>query len=536
MATATPRTSPSAGSWFRRRVARIGLRLFAANVVALAVLGLALFALPTLEGVFSREAHRALGGEAEMVAAAISAKPGLRSREVERLLREVRARSGVRARIIDAEGWLIADSQRVRPAREPDPHAPTAQATPRIDQRAITALWTWLEERRERWLPRPPVQPNPYLEDPPYLSPEILAALAGREGRAQRVHVDGAVPTLYSARPIIEANEVTGAALLSRSAEEAAGLRRSVEHRLLQVFLGIALFSLLLTAGLTLSIARPLRRLRDEAGSMFDRRGRIRGRLGAVRRGDEIGDLARTLEALSGRVEERVGFIEGFAADVSHEFKNPLASIRVATEIISDMDDPGERKRFFSIVERDVARMERLLDALREVTQIDAQRDPGDEGPVDLKMLLSQLAEAFRMRIGDRVKIEVSAPADELSVYGGQGRLVQVFENLLDNAVSFSGAGGRVYVRAERDEDDVVVSVEDEGPGIPDHHRERVFRRFFSYRPKGAGGPGDEDDDRSHTGLGLAIVKAIVESYGGSVSAESASSGGALFCVRLPAL
>ncbi len=520
----------SALRWVWRGLSRIAVRLMMLNGALVAALCVALLVIPVFEAPFVDEAHYALNGEAEILAAAISAKPGLRSPEVERLLREVKARSEARARILDAEGWLVGDTQRLETAAaEPEVSAGARDEAPGALERAAALFLSWVETQRQGLLGPGTVTPNPYLEEPPYLSPEILAALAARDGEARRSHVEGAIPTLYSARPIVELGEVTGAVLLSRSAGTVAASRRAAELVLVQV-LGLAL---LLAGGSTavavLSIARPLRGLREEAGSMFDRRGRIRGRLMAARRSDEIGDLARTLEALSGRVEERVGFIEGFAADVSHEFKNPLASIRVATEIIADMDDPKERKRFFSIVERDVARMERLLDALREVTQIDAQRDPGDEGPVDVKAMLTQLAEAFRMRIGDRVKIEVSAAEADLSVYGGQGRLVQVFENLLDNAVSFSDAGGRVYVRAMREEDDVVVSVQDEGPGIPEHHRERVFRRFFSYRP-------DEGDDRPHNGLGLAIVKAVVESYGGSVSAEGAEPRGALLEVRLPAL
>ncbi len=517
--------------WLWRGVSRIAVRLLVLNTVVLLALAVVLLASPVLEPAFLRDAHRALDGEAEILAAAVSATPGLRSGEIERLLREVKARSASRARIVDAEGWLVADTQRLELSPAPD-EAPgsSPEDAPRLDERVAAALLTWIEARRPRVVSRPQTTPNPYLEEPPYLSPEILAALAGRRGEARRVHVDGALPTLYSARPVFELGEVTGAVLLSRSATPAVESRRSVESVLVRALGAALLLSLCFSALAVASIARPLRRLRGEAGSMFDRRGRRRGRLMEARRSDEIGDLAQTLEALSGRVEERVGFIEGFAADVSHEFKNPLASIRVATEIISDMDDPKERRRFFSIVERDVARMERLLDALREVTQIDAQRDPGDEGPVDVKTLLTQLAEAFRMRTGDQVKIEVSAPEQELRVYGGQGRLVQVFENLLDNAVSFSGEGGRVYVRATREEGDVVVTVQDEGPGIPEHHRERVFRRFFTYRP------GDEDGDHPHTGLGLAIVKAIVEAYGGSVSAEAADPAGALMRVRLPAL
>ncbi len=509
----------------RRALSRIGFRLLLTYVVVVAFPALALLSFDWFEQRLLAAENRALGREAEVLAAALSAKGGLRSAEVERALREIRATARTRARLVDVEGWLVADSALLDAARQTTPSAPTLEAL-RWNERGADVVLEWLARRR-RAIAEP--EPDPYAAEQPFLSAEILGALAGRVGTVVRVHADAPAPVLYAASPVHAGEEVIGAVLLNRAATDGAATLRSLQRVVIQV----EVLALLAALGATLlgvaTIARPLRRLRSEAETMFDRRGRIRGRLSGARRHDEIGDLARTLEAVSERLEERVGFIEGFAADVSHEFKNPLASIRVATEILADTEEPRERRRFLAFVERDVARMEHLLNALREVTSIDAQRDPGDEAAVDLSELLAQLAAAFRMRVGDRVKIEVAVPDEPVSVYGGQDRLAQVFENLLDNAVSFSPDGGRVLVQLARSDGDVVVSVGDEGPGIPEHHRERIFRRFFSYRP------GGEDGERPHTGLGLAIVKAIVEGYGGSVTAEPGAIGGALIVVRLPA-
>jgi len=520
--------------WLRRRVSRIGVRLWiafglVAVLPAFALLGFGLFEarLLTAEG-------EALGREAELLAAALSAKSNLHSGEVELVFREIRVSAATRARLVDAEGWLVADSALVDPARAPMAAAED-EAVPELrwQDQAADAVLDWLERRGvpRRWREPEPSEsePDPYVAEQPFLSAEILGALAGRIGTAERRLPGLVAPALYATAPVYEGEEVVGAILLSRPASGAPRLQRALARTVVQVEVVALLLALAATVFGVATIAHPLRRLRDEVTTLLDRRGRIRGRLSGARRHDEIGDLARALEDLSERLEERVGFIEGFAADVSHEFKNPLASIRVATEILADAHEPGERRRFLAFVERDVARMEHLLNALREVTQIDAQRDPGDEAPVDLGDLLARLAEGFRLRIGARVKIEHTTTDEPLWVYGGQERLAQVFENLLDNAISFSPEGGRVDLSIARSDGHVVVSVQDEGPGIPEHHRERIFRRFFSYRP------GDDDAELPHTGLGLAIVKAIVEGYGGSVAAESPASGGARITVRLPA-
>ena len=212
--------------------------------------------------------------------------------------------------------------------------------------------------------------------------------------------------------------------------------------------------------------------------------------------------------------------MESFSSDVAHEFRNPLASIRSATELLAETDDPGERKELLETVEREVARMDRLLSGVREVSRLDAGRDTEPVERVDLEALVRGLVETWPYARG--IRLELAAPSGgPLAVGASAERLSQAFSNLLDNAAGFSPDGGRVSVSLER---------RGAEGAVPAGNLARVFDRFFTFRP--AGGPRGEP----HDGLGLAIVRAIVEGYGGSVAASNREGGGARFEVRLPLL
>ncbi|MEM8962238.1 MAG: ATP-binding protein, partial [Acidobacteriota bacterium] len=298
-----------------------------------------------------------------------------------------------------------------------------------------------------------------------------------------------------------------------------------------QVITASVAAAIVLSLLMATTIARPLRRLQLEANALLDRRGRLRRRFTASRRRDEIGDLSRALAELTRRLEGHLRFIEGFASDVSHELKNPLASIRNVVELLDDVDDPHERKRFMTMALREIARLEHLVNSVREITLIDARLEQESVAPVALEPLLRTLIEPIALR-HERVDFELAATDEELVVTASPRRLAQVFENLLDNATSFSPPDGTVTVELTREDGMATVRVRDQGPGIPAAHQDKVFQRFFSYRPNGGKG---------HTGLGLSIVRAIVESYGGGIAIEAVAgdategdNSGAVFVVRLP--
>jgi len=329
------------------------------------------------------------------------------------------------------------------------------------------------------------------------------------------------------AEPIRVGDDVIGAALASQSTFRILQDLYTVRLGILRIFIVSVIVAIILSWLVATTIVRPVRQLRLEAGAILDRRGRLRGRFRGLRKHDEIGDLSRALERLTRRLDEHVRFIESFAADVSHEFKNPLASIRTATEMLAEVDEQEQRKRFLRMVELEIARMESLLAGVREITMIDAQLTTEVRTRVDVRGLLERIAEGFRMRAN--VSIALNIPNVPCKVNASEDRLIQVFVNVLENAISFSPAGSVVTITASCAASSIVTTISDQGSGIADADLPRVFDRFFTHRP-------DASRPRaSHTGLGLAIVKAIVDGYGGSITPSNNAGGGATFEIRLPA-
>lgn len=361
------------------------------------------------------------------------------------------------------------------------------------------------------------------------LGDEIAAALNGSIGIEERISPDQRSVTVYVARPIWSGDRVIGAALASQSTFTILQDLYTVRLGIIRIFAASIVVAIVLSLLVATTIVRPVRQLRMEAGAILDRRGRLRGRFRGSRKHDEIGDLSRALERLTTRLDEHVRFIESFAADVSHEFKNPLASIRTATEMLAEVDEPAQRKRFLRMVEQEIARMESLLSGVREITLIDAQMSAEKRERVDIAAMLARIVDGFQLRETDRVAIALHVPPSPCFVLASEDRVIQVLVNVLENAISFSPPAGSVRIEVSATERTVVTTIADEGPGIPETNLSRVFDRFFTHRP---------DTTRSraaHTGLGLAIVKTIVEGYGGTIAARNNALAGATFEIRLPA-
>jgi two-component system sensor histidine kinase ChvG len=227
------------------------------------------------------------------------------------------------------------------------------------------------------------------------------------------------------------------------------------------------------------------------------------------------------------RLDAHVAFVETFTADVVHEVKNPLASIRNATEMLHDVSDPADRRRFQHVIEQEVARMERLLSGIREISTIDASLVREQPRALDLGALLTKIVDGFRLREGTRIRFDIELGDGPLIVRASEDRLIQVFENILDNASSFTPPGSAVSVRVAAEGAVVAARIADQGPGIPEANLSRIFDRFFTHRPDAA------RHEPGHTGLGLAIVSSIVDAYGGTVVVTNAERG-AVFTVRLP--
>jgi two-component system sensor histidine kinase ChvG len=245
-------------------------------------------------------------------------------------------------------------------------------------------------------------------------------------------------------------------------------------------------------------------------------------------RRDEIGNLAGSLAAMTRALYDRIDAIERFAADVAHELKNPLTSLKSAVEMLTRADSDASRSRMMDIVRNDVKRIDRLITDISDASRLDAELSRETSERVDLAHLLETIVEVYRMTDvshGILIKLDVKLPANA-RVLARDERLGQVFRNLVDNAVSFSPEGGTVAISAVADAGRARVTVDDNGPGIPPENLETIFERFYTERPDHHFG--------KNSGLGLSIARQITEAAGGRVWAEARDCGGARFVVELP--
>ncbi|MXO84773.1 HAMP domain-containing protein [Altererythrobacter aurantiacus] len=290
--------------------------------------------------------------------------------------------------------------------------------------------------------------------------------------------------------------------------------------------------STLLSLFLARTIVQPLRELVRAAIRVRQGRERLVEVPRLPERSDEIGLLARAISDMSSALRTRIDAVESFAADVAHEIKNPLASLRSAVESLGKVEDPDLRKQLSEIAEHDVRRISRLVTEISDASRIDAEISRAVFEPVDLAELAENII-ASRDARGENgsAHVELSTGRDYYFVNGVPARLERVIENLIDNAVSFSPESGTIAVTLSAPGQTIVMDICDEGPGIPESAREKIFTRFHSDRP-------EEEDFGNHSGLGLAIARTICEAHEGTLTAHARSDGASGACLRmvLPAL
>jgi two-component system sensor histidine kinase ChvG len=249
-------------------------------------------------------------------------------------------------------------------------------------------------------------------------------------------------------------------------------------------------------------------------------------------RRDEIGTLARAISDMSQSLRMRIDNIEAFAADVTHELKNPLASLRSAVDSLERVEDPELKRQLTDVIRQDVNRLDRLIGDVGEAARTDAELARASFEEVDLGKLIEQLVGVWEQRRETgNVRIAFARPRKATAVVMGEpGRLARAIDNIVDNAISFSPPGGLVEVAAIHVGDDILIRVDDEGPGVPDELKEAIFNRFHSVRPAA-------EHFGRHSGLGLAIARAIVEGHDGTIDVEDRSDApsGARFTIVLPA-
>ena len=445
-----------------------------------------------------------------------------------------------RAKIYAPDGTTVADSQ-LRDGQDPTNSRPPL---PPVDRGIILTHVGQVYDFVLSLMPHrgkvTPVDMTPGARGPewqPDVKEELRLQSAGKS-REMPPYIRRTVDNrlwITVAEPVERDKRTVGIVLLTREARE-------VEESLLAIRLSIvALFGLalaltvLLSWYLSLTIARPILRLADAASDMREGKGRT-GSVSAslLARRDEVGALANAVADSAAALWARMDATERFAADVAHELKNPLSSIRSAIETLMRIEDPARRKQLLTIIGQDVIRLDRLISDVSDASRLDAEMSRVTAGPVDVVAILRTLKElddATRDQENDP-RLEVVAPPHGAEVLAVEDRLVQVLRNLIGNAQSFSPRAGRILAQVKDLGARVEISVEDQGPGIPDANLEHIFERFYSERPQ-------SEKFGQHSGLGLSISRQIVEALQGQISVENVRDGkgkilGARFIVRLP--
>jgi two-component system sensor histidine kinase ChvG len=372
--------------------------------------------------------------------------------------------------------------------------------------------------------------------------PEVITALNGQKASVVRINSRGEVIVSVAA-PVQRFRGIRGAILLSTQGADIDQMVEAERLAIFKVFLVAAIVMVILSMLLARTIAGPVRRLADAADHV---RRRIRARVEIpdfTKRGDEIGHLSGTLRDMTNSLYSRIEAIESFAADVAHELKNPLTSLRSAVETLPLAKTKESQQRLLAVIEHDVRRLDRLISDISDASRLDAELQRQESEPVNLCQLLTTVVGvANETRRNCDVSVSLAfegGPEKSFVVPGHDSRLGQVFDNLIGNARSFSSPGGNVRVIAKRLKSDIEIVVDDDGPGIRPDALEKIFERFYTDRPHQGFG--------QNSGLGLSISKQIIEAHGGRIRAENrlgvpTHDGadplvlGARFTIRLPAM
>lgn len=514
----------------------IGIKVLAFNVLVVFLPVAGILYLDVYERQLLQLQERGMVQQARLLAAALGQHEPLSEEQAAATIRALEERGDARLRIFDVNGVVIADSARLRaPIAAPQDAERYPSSIDDSRSRVLYRFGAWLARlRREAGaLSRRVLVPSGHelpatdLAAGP-LPQEVAAALHGKYGAATRRTPGQRSLTLSSAVPIRHGEAVIGAVVVSQSTFRILQALYDVRLRIFEIVVASVIAAVLLSVIVAATIVRPLTRLRRAAIALPDRRGSLAGTFPGSDRGDEIGDLARVLSDVTRRLDAHIQLLEAFAADVSHEFKNPLASIRTAAEIVATTDDRAERDRFLQLLTRDVDRLDRLVSGVRELARIDAQLGSEPLETVDVCGVINAIMAGVETRSHGGGSFAVRGAEGPRFVRGSSDRLVQVFENIVLNAYSFAPEGSTIEVSIDAAGGMCTVVVADRGPGLPPEHIDRVFDRFFSYRPREKGGR------RDHAGLGLSIAQAIVHAYGGQIRGTNRPDGGASFEVHLP--
>ncbi|MGQ0527975.1 MAG: stimulus-sensing domain-containing protein [Alphaproteobacteria bacterium] len=530
-----------------RRISGLTVRIIAVNAAALVMLMIGIFYLSQYQESLIEAKLETFGTEVELVSAALSAGAH-NTAQAENMAHELSLAMQQRIIVFDADGTMITDSYSQLDAETVahfrDIRARKKYYTVQVLEKMASFLIGLAPDSRA--LPLYPQIESAKAAD----YPDAGKAMTGRTSiSAWSEGVDRDI-LLSAATPLEKNGRQTGAVLLTRPAPDIEKDIGIVWMNIIKSFVITLALMIVLSIYLSGTIARPRKKLARAAEAARTGHGGNVDIPDFSDRNDEIGELSLVLRETTQALLNRMDSIQNFASDVAHELKNPLTSVRSAVETLSVVKDSKDQERMVQIIHQDVARMDRLITDISSISRLDAELSRDKFEQVDLRTVFHTLIESYKDPLerkpgaalahntfanvnGCRIRLDIQI-SEDLFVWGLESRLLQLFHNLISNALSFSPPNGTIALTAGREKDYIVVSIRDQGPGIPENKLQNIFDRFYTERPK-------HESYGRHSGLGLSICRQILEAQGGEIFAENIrdSSGeitGAQFTVILGAL
>ncbi|MEM7438110.1 MAG: sensor histidine kinase [Pseudomonadota bacterium] len=508
----------------RVRTSPLARRIITFNLIALCILLVGMLYLDQFRGGLVVEKQSAMLIESELYSEAVAARLQDKDTPTAALMEGLPVSDGLVARLYSVDGAVQT---------QVDGDSPVAGAE--------TGVIAWMGRMLDVLPGIRRVMGQDTNQPENQFAKELAAAALDGKELIRRSTADGGETVLGVARPIIAGGQLKGALVLTSAPGYLDGLLRAEQQAVLRLFVLAVTVSVLLSIALANTIANPIADLARAAEAGTTREGRedepqrvsIPDLTG---RPDEIGRLSRAMRDMTSALYERIDTNEEFAADVAHEIKNPLASLRSAVETLRIAPEGDGRQRLLDVIEHDVRRLDRLVSDISNASRLDAELVKEEEERFDLTLMLERIADFHTSAAKEKgVRLIWDAPQDPIYFDGLEARLAQVFVNLISNAISFCEEGDAVRMWAREKSGRILLVVEDTGPGIPEEALTKVFKRFYSERP--------EHDYGNNSGLGLSISKQIVEAHKGVIWAENIRArdadedmppSGARFVVGLP--